>query len=177
MDNAILLESGKFYSYTNPENNEFNIDDIALSLSNICRYSGQIKKFFSVAQHSYLVSFAVDPKYAMDGLLHDAVEAFMVDVPTPAKRLLPDYKVMEKLHEAEMFKRFGLEYPMNPAVHKADFEMFCAEVRDMKDHHPHWDKICTADTSHIAPIKPWTPYMSRKMFLKRYYQLLAKEAK
>ncbi len=171
MDNAILLESGKFYSYLYPEQNDWDIEDIALSLSHLCRYSGQVQKFYSIAQHCYLVSYAVDQKYALDGLLHDGVEAFMVDIPTPLKLLLPDYKVLEKKHEAEMFKRFGLEFPMNPAVHKADREMLVAEVRDMKSPHPHWDKLAGMDVSHIAHIDPWTSDKSRKMFLKRYYQL------
>lgn len=170
MRDAILLESGKYYSYTSPESNEWDIEDIALSLSHLCRYSGQIQKFYSIAQHCYLVSYAVDQKYALDGLLHDGVEAFMVDIPTPLKNLLPDYKALEKRHEAEMFKRLGLEYPMNPAVHKADRELLCAEVRDMKTANSHWD-FCSTDVSHIAHIDPWTSDKSRKMFLKRYYQL------
>ena len=170
MNNAILLESGKFYSYLNPETNDWTIEDIALSLSNLCRYSGQVQKFYSIAQHSYLVSYAVDQAYALDGLLHDGIEAFMVDIPTPLKVLLPDYKALEKQHEAELFKRFGLEFPMNLAVHKADRELLCAEVRDMKAPNAHWD-FCATDVSHIPHIDPWTPYMARKMFLKRYYQL------
>lgn len=170
MQNAILLESGEFYSYVNPEQNKWTIGDIALSLSNLCRYSGQVAKFYSIAQHSYLVSYAVDQKYALDGLLHDGVEAFMVDVPTPLKSLLPDYKVLEAKHEAEMFGRFGLQYPMNEAVHKADRELLCAEVRDMKAAHPHWDNW-KLDVGHIPHIVPWTPYMANKMFLKRYYEL------
>lgn len=170
MNNAILLESGEFYSYVNPEQNKWTIEDIALSLSNLCRYSGQVGKFYSIAQHSYLVSYAVDQKYALDGLLHDGVEAFMVDVPTPLKQLLPDYKELEAKHEAEMFKRFGLEYPMNAAVHKADRELLCAEVRDMKQPHQHW-AFASADVTHIPHIVPWTPYMANKMFLKRYYEL------
>lgn len=170
MNNAILLQSGKFYSYTNPEQNEFTIEDIALSLSNLCRYSGQVEKFYSIAQHCYHVSYAVDQEYALDGLLHDAVEAFMVDIPTPLKVLLPDYKALEQKHEAEMFKRFGLEFPMNAAVHKADKELLCAEVRDMKPANPHWDQFAS-DVTHIPHIEPWTSYMARKMFLKRYYQL------
>ena len=171
MKDAILLQSGEFYSYTKPKSNKFTIEDVALSLSNLCRYSGQVSKFYSIAQHAYLVSYAVDQEYALDGLCHDNVEAFMVDVPTPLKTLLPEYKMLEAQHEAEMFRRLKLEYPMNPAVHKADFAVFCAEVRDMKPKHTHWDRFNTADVGHIPHIIPWTSEKSRKMFLKRYYQL------
>lgn len=176
MKNAILLESGKFYSYLNPEKNDWTIEDIALSLSNLCRYSGQVGKFYSIAQHCYHVSYAIDQRYALDGLLHDGVEAFMVDVPTPLKVLLPDYKALEEKHEAELFSRFGLEYPMRPEVHKADREMLLAEVRDMKARNPHWDKFGAGlDVTHIPHIVPWTPQKARKMFLKRFYQLTAKK--
>ncbi len=172
MDNAILLESGEFYSYVNPQANKWTIEDIALSLGHLCRYSGQVQKFYSIAQHCYLVSYAVDQEFALDGLLHDGVEAFMVDIPTPLKMLLPDYKQIEAEHEQEMFSRFGLEYPMNPAVKKADTELLCAEVRDMKAKHAHWDRYSHINVDHIAHIDPWTSAKATKMFLQRYYQLM-----
>lgn len=172
MKNAILLQSGKFYSYTNPADNEFTIEDVALSLSHICRYGGQVGKFYSVAQHAYYVSYAVeDKRYELDALCHDNVEAFMVDVPTPLKMLLPDYKALEAVHEAEMFSRFGLQYPMHDSVHKADQAVFVAEVRDIKPANEHWDRY-----AHITPydgqITPWTSEKARRMFLLRFYELM-----
>lgn len=170
MKNAILLESGNFYSYLNPEQNVWSIEDIALSLSNLCRFGGQIGKFYSIAQHCVLVSYIIDPEFALDGLLHDGVEAFMVDIPTPLKSLLPDYKALEEKHEAEMFRRFGLQYPMVPAVRKADGELLIAEVRDMKPAHPMWDGY-GIDASHVPTITPWTAEEAWVKFMLRFDEL------
>ena len=171
---AILLQSGKFYDYLQPEKNEFTIEDVALGLSHLCRYGGQVDKFYSVAQHAYYVSYAVeDKRYELDALLHDNVEAFMVDVPTPLKMLLPDYKAMEALHEAAMFARFGLDYPMHPSVHKADQAVFVAEVRDLKPANKHWEKWSHVE-AYDGHIVPWTSKKAYDMFLYRYYELMGK---
>lgn len=173
MQNAILLQSGEFYSYTNPEKNIITIEDIALSLSNICRFGGQVKEHYSVAQHSVYVSYAIEEQYAMDGLMHDAAEAFLGDIPTPFKNLLSDYKIFETQHEADIFARFGLDYPMVDAVKVADKAVFCAEVRDMKPKHTHWDGYC-----NIIPFEdkiiPWSNKVAYRMFLDRFFELLSK---
>jgi len=76
----------------------FNPVTIAHSGALTCRFGGQCKDFYSVAQHEVLVShimdeFGGDP---FEGLLHDASESFMLDMPTPIKRMLPDYSKLEK---------------------------------------------------------------------------------
>lgn len=171
MRNGILLQSGRFYDYLDPKNNDFTIEDVALSLSNICRYGGQVTKFYSVAQHAWHASYHGDQRYALDKLCHDNVEAFMCDIPTPLKALLPEYKTLERTHEAEMFNRLGLEYPMHPSVHEADAAMLAAEVRDLKPPSAHWDflKDVTPADVHITP---WTSDKARRMYLARFYELM-----
>lgn len=181
MDNAILLASGKFYSYTNPEQNDYTIEDVALSLSHICRFGGQLPQFYSVAQHAVYVSYAVPPEFALAGLLHDNVEAFMGDIPTPLKRMLPDYKAMEKLHEEVMCKKFGIPFPMPKEVHKADIEVFAAEVLALQPTGTHWACLegVTPFSGHDCPLSsidegkivPMTSAGARYMFLDRYKQL------
>ncbi len=169
MKNSILLASGKFYDYLNPATNDYTIEDVATGLANVCRFGGQLPKFYSVAQHAYHVSYAIDPEHALDGLCHDNVEAFLGDCPTPLKMLLPDYRALESAHEAAMFERLGLVYPMHPSVRKADLEVFGAEVRDLQPHRQ-WDGL-VGITPYKRKIKPWSPKKARAMFLKRYYQL------
>ena len=174
MDNAILLASGKFYSYTNPEQNDYTIEDVALSLSHICRFGGQLPHFYSVAQHAVEVSYAIEAGFELEGLLHDNVEAFLGDIPTPLKRLLPDYKAMERLHEKAMCFKFGIPYPMPKEVHKADIEVFGAEVLSMQPKGTNWDCLAGV-TPYAKRIVPVSSEMAREMFLVRYYELTGKE--
>lgn len=171
---GILLQSGRLYDYLSPETNIWTIDDIALGLSNMCRYAGQVKKPYSIAQHSVYVSYVVDQNYALDGLLHDAAEAFLTDIPTPLKALLPDYQKLEERHEAEIFKRFRLEYPMHPHVKVADMRMLKTEVMQLKTPSDHWKFLESVSATPIE-IEVWSAKKARKTFLRRYYELITKQ--
>src|SRR5262245_14828098 len=73
---TIMLYSGAWFDFLAPSESAFTIEDIAHGLSNICRYSGQCKRFYSVAEHSLLVS-EVAEGFEFAALLHDAAEAFI----------------------------------------------------------------------------------------------------
>lgn len=174
MSSGILLLSGEFYDYESPHLNKWTIEDVALGLSNICRYAGQVEDHFSVAQHSVYVSHCIEPEFALEGLLHDATEAFLTDIPTPLKRILPDYKRLEQLHEAYVMAHFGLPYPMREEVHVADRRVFAAEVRDLRSHHvEHYAEYLQGIEPFEWFIDPWMPWEAERMFLERYYELIA----
>lgn len=170
---GILLLSGEMYNYQDPHSNVFDIEDVATGLSKICRFAGHLPVFYSVAQHSYYVSYCVDERYALDGLLHDATEAFLVDVPTPLKAQLPDYQRLERLHEAYVLSRFGVDYPLHKEVHRADKAVFAAEVRDLRP--DDWEAY---GLDGVIPfewyIDPWPPNTAKQMFLQRYKELVAR---
>lgn len=112
----IETSSGKaFYPY-NPAAEQIDINDIAHAISQLCRFGGHSKQFYSVAQHSILVSKYLrdngeSPVIQLYGLLHDATEGYMVDLPTPIKQLLPDYRAAEdRLHDI-IWEALGLQKP------------------------------------------------------------------
>jgi 5'-nucleotidase len=91
---TIMLQSGAWFDFRAPKSSNFTIEDIAHGLANICRYAGQCRKFYSVAEHSILVS-EVAVGFELEALLHDAAEAFMGDITRPLKQMLPEYKKIE----------------------------------------------------------------------------------
>lgn len=133
----ILTRSGQYFDFNQPERYELNIEDIAHGLSQCCRFVGQCRVFYSVAQHSVYVSQIVAPAFALAGLLHDAAEAFLGDVSRPLKRLLPDYRAIEQRVERALFEKLGIPYPLPQAVKYADGSMLRLEQRALMP--PHGD--------------------------------------
>lgn len=171
----ILTAAGRYFNFVEPEKNTFGIDEIAHALAHICRFTGHVREFYSVAQHSVLVSYEVADRYALAGLLHDAAEAFIGDVAKPLKDLLPDYQLIERHIERAVLARFGLPPELPHAVKQADLLLLVTEMRDLMPCVPGWAVGC----AHIKPrdrvIKPWPPEKARLAFLTRYRELTTQE--
>lgn len=99
---------GDKFWYTSEGVEGIEPEAIAHSLANICRYSGHSRFFYSVAEHSVNVARLLPRHKRLWGLLHDAGEAFLMDIPSPAKQLLPDYKYLEGQIMSRIAKRFNL---------------------------------------------------------------------
>jgi uncharacterized protein len=120
---------GKFFPL-DPQPEQVDILDIAHSLSMQCRYSGHTKQFYSVAEHSVLVSRALDDDdyMAQWGLLHDAAEAYLSDIPRPLKAILPEYSLLEEKVLKVIVQKYGLAWPMPDAVKRVDSLMLFLEA-------------------------------------------------
>lgn len=115
--------SGRIVDLKNPSEDNICIDDIANALSKICRFGGNTNKFYSVAQHSVLVSKLVDPEFAKEALLHDASEAYLGDVIKPLKVILGHaYDSLEKNFEKVIAHKFNLRQTpqIKAAIKRAD---------------------------------------------------------
>lgn len=122
--------TGRKFWPLDPRPEEVFIEDIAHSLSMQCRYAGHCQKFYSVAEHSVLVAQVIEPEFALYGLLHDAAEAYLVDVPRPVKPYLTGYAEAEDRVWRAICARFNLD-PDNKdaieAIKRADNAVLAAE--------------------------------------------------
>lgn len=172
MSGTILTNQGCYFTFKKPEEHVFLIEEIAHALSNICRYTGHVRKFYSVAQHSVLVSYLVPKHLAMCGLMHDASEAYLGDVSTNLKVLLPEYKALEERVEALIAKQYGLPFPLPAAVKKADMQMLATEKRDLMPRTP-TDELNWPKAEPIKyTVRPMEPELARLYFMNRYNQLM-----
>jgi uncharacterized protein len=170
---TIQCASGKYFDFLNPAGSHICIEDIAHALSHINRFTGHTRVPYSVAQHSYVVSCIVPYKDALAALLHDAAEAYLGDVSSPLKQLLPEYKVIERRVHAAIFERFGLDPELPASVKEADLIALSTERRDLMpntDPHDAWDVL-----TEVRPLQPriivCDANNARNLFLQRYREL------
>ena len=100
--------TGRKFWPLDPRPEDVCIDDIAHALSLLCRFGGHCTRFYSVAEHSIYISQHAG-QYALWGLLHDASEAYLIDVPRPLKKMLPEYRAAEDRLQRVICEAFGLD--------------------------------------------------------------------
>ena len=158
------------------EMREADIDlyDVAHSLSMQCRWNGHTRSFYSVAQHCILVSRLADARDALWGLLHDAAEAYLHDMVSPIKRLLPAYVEAETRCQEAILRKFRLPPNMPRSVHRGDMIALVPEARDLMPRMP------GATPSMPEGVKPMaatlepglSPAAAERAFLTRYREIL-----
>lgn len=161
----------QFYAF-DPREDDIDIDDIAHALALTCRYSGHCNKFFSVAQHSVLVSFLVPEEQALAALLHDAPEAYLTDIPRPIKHMLNEYGVPFSDVEDRIYKviakKYGCQYPLPNEVHEIDHHIVADEAEILFDPVPEWTQWYRKTGAHIVPVGP---EQAEAMFKMRFEEL------
>lgn len=157
----------RFYPY-DPRPEDVNIEDIAHHLSLLCRFNGAVRTFYSVAQHSVLVSRNVPPGMALWGLLHDAAEAYLGDMVRPLKMGMPQYRAVEERVLGAVAAKFLLLWPPSGAVKVADQVLLSTERRDLLPHALRWRE---GEAPLIEPIVPWDSVTAEQQFLLRFREL------
>ncbi len=172
--NWMQTSSGRAYWPIDPRPDEVFIEDIAHALSNICRYGGHCRRFYSVAEHSVLVSHLVPPADALAALMHDATEAYCCDVPRPLKGHLKDYKAIEHGNWVAIAARFGLPVELPASVHHADVAMLFAEQKALMrpSPRPDWGMgLVTPLVGDPKSVQALSPDLAEQLFLRRFRQL------
>ncbi len=171
----ILTVSGKYINFVETADNVVLVTDIAHALSQVCRFAGHTREFYSVAQHSVLVSQIVAPEFALQALFHDATEAYIGDVTRPLKALLPAYRAIEARLQDDIFAKLGLPPKIPSEIKQADLVLLATEQRDLMPWHgDEW--ACIAQISPLPDrIVPWESRLAMGMFLDRYRELTQPE--
>jgi len=158
-----------------PRPEEICIEDIAHALAMQCRFAGHSKQFYSIAEHSVHVSYLCDPGDELWGLLHDASEAYLCDLPRPIKHLpvMGEYQAAEKRLQQAIAERYGLSSEMPGSVKLADNIMLSVEARElMAPLDPDWDRwlIPTSDLGIVLG-GTRSPAEAEAYFLARFREL------
>jgi len=173
----IQTYSGKKFQLLSPKIEDISIIDIAHALSMQCRFTGHSKYFYSIAQHSVLVSYLCN-LYPLYGLLNDASEAYLSDISSPLKNsgFFENYKFYEDKLQKLIIEKF-IGKPETQIIHKevkeADMDMLAVEsYKLMQPLHPEF-KLSHLK-SHLIQnieIEELVPSQARNMFLDRYIEL------
>lgn len=170
LDGQIVTYTGRIIRPLDPDPDKLNIVDIAHALSNNCRFTGHVRTFYSVAEHSVRVAKILPARHKLWGLMHDASEAYLSDIARPIK-MTPTFGAVYKEVEANLMEAIIQAFMLNPIMPKqvkvADNVLLAAEQRDLM---PRWRRH-EGEFEYPETIVPWSPYTAKARFLNLYEEL------
>lgn len=153
-----------------PRPEEIFIENLACSLSNLCRFTGYVNSFYSVGQHSIIVSKLCSPENALAGLMHDTGETGTNDIARPVKPFLPGLDKIEDDLLEMIFVKYGINWPVPEEVKTIDHKLCITEARDLGLDITQW-----GDYGKIVPydfkIEPLGAGESAPLFIHRFNEL------
>ena len=172
--------SGRWVNPFDPDPEQLDAGDIARALANQCRFGGHSRVFYSVAQHSVIVSRLVeerggDAQDAFAALMHDATEAYLGDMPHPLKHRSPlgaAFKAAEDDLERAIRDRFRIK-PDVPDIKPVDRALLATERRAFSGETWHWPELDGVQPLDIE-LTAWSPDEAAEAFAKRYAELEAR---
>lgn len=155
--NCIRTFTGIYMNVFDPTLEMVCIEDIAHALSNQCRFGGHLPEFYSVAQHSVVMCEKVNTKHKLAALLHDASEAYLLDIPRPIKGGLSNYKEIENNLMSLISEKFMFQYPLHEKIKEVDEYMLQWE----------WSRLMLR--KDVFPkIECWSPTYAKERFLSAF---------
>ncbi len=161
------------FDFLEPKEEDIILEDIAHALALLCRFGGHCNKFYSVAEHSVIVSVILDKRGAdlitvLAGLLHDAEEAYLPDIPSPVKQLMPEALKMYETLNSAIIRKFKLEKADWEHIKDIDHRLVIAEAKALGIWNKEW---ADAGEPLEAEIFGWMPNLAKQLFLLRYKTL------
>ncbi len=115
-DGWIELVNGTRFYFQAPADYMVRVEEVAHSLSQLCRYNGHTRRFYSVAEHAILMADYVErgggsPRECLTALHHDDAEYIIGDLARPVKAKTPQFKAHENVLDETIARRFGTIHP------------------------------------------------------------------
>ena len=172
--------SGRFVNPFDPDPAQLDPGDIARALANVCRFGGHCRPFYSVAQHSVIVSELVearggDVEDVFAALMHDASEAYLGDMPHPIKHRSPlgaAFREAEAALEAVLRERFAIKADV-PEIKRVDRALLATERRSVSGESWDWPELEGVEALDVE-LHAWTPDEAERAFTARFEQLQAR---
>jgi uncharacterized protein len=174
--------SGRWVNPFDPDPDQLDAGDIARALANQCRFGGHSRVFYSVAQHSVIVSELVeqrggDAEDVFAALMHDASEAYLGDMPHPIKHRSPlgaAFKAAEDHLEAALRERFRIKADV-PEIKRADRALLATERRAFSAEDWHWPELEGVEPLELE-LTALAPEAAARAFAERYAELDARRS-
>ena len=176
----IRVFSGRKFWPLDPRPDEIDIVDIAHSLSNNCRWGGHSRWFYSIAQHCCMVHDLLPVRSQRAGLLHDASEAYILDMPRPIKYQMPEYQEIERHLMYAIRAKFGFNITEDVkgaddlALYVEKQSLFSSPAREVLTDRAvdfYFHRRIDADQWYRHPVEAWSPATARYEFLERFHNL------
>lgn len=169
--------SGRKFCPFDPDPETIDIRDIARGLAMTCRYGGQVKRYYSVAEHCFHVAMMLPDKWKLYGLLHDSAEAYIGDMIRPIKHQpnMHEFRRAEHLIEAAVAKKFGLVWTpeITAAVKEIDNRILINEIKELSAAPENY--LSTPLLRNLKPLGRhlycWTPERAEDCFLHHFENL------
>lgn len=165
----LQLYSGKKFDFTNFGPSDFEITDIAHALSNICRFGGQVSRFYSVAQHCVLMAWSYSGRRGIrTALLHDAAEAYIGDMVRHLKHSMPEFQRLENQLMLAIADRFGIDWPLPESLKQLDNDMLQAEFEQVWTVPGFADRPVYGEALPIKIVELWSPTRAEQEFIRAF---------
>ena len=158
---TIKTISGIYIDVFDPDPDLIFIEDIAHGLSNNCRFGGHVQEFYSVAEHCIWMAERALPEDKLEALLHDASEAYLLDLPKPIKNSMLEYQEVEYHLMVAISMKFGFAFPLNERVKELDALSF------------EYEKANKRDANNFESM---SPKQAKKRFLELYEEITQKKS-
>jgi hypothetical protein len=176
--------TGKQFWPLDPDPAAIDLEDIAHHLSLICRFTGAVRRHYSVAEHSLYVMEAtasiagsMDDTLLLQALLHDAAEAYLNDVVSPIKASLVAYRQYETHLQKLVYRAFDLPEEMPEVVHQADNAVLAAErIALLRPGGPPWKRLDGVEPARVQISRDVPGWQIEVMFRHAAMSLLGGES-